>query len=572
MVRSAADPLLIQRFWSRLQSIVEQQAAALIRTSFTPAVSECGDLSACAFDARGLMLAQAVTGTPGHINSMARCIERLLEIHPPDTLEPGDVLITNDPWLTSGHHYDITIVTPMFRNDRLVAFFGSICHTADFGGRPYGPDGLDVYEEGLEIPPLKLFKGGEANEELFALIRANVRSAPSVIGDLYAQVAGNAVGAERLAAFMDQVQIDDLIELADELIARSEGAMREAIRALPDGDYRYETDADGFEAPIHLAVAIHVEGDHLTLDFDGTSPQVPQAINVVMNYTEAYATFGVKCALAPDVPNNEGSFRAMTVRAPVGSILNCTRPVPVAARHLMGHFVPGLILGALAPVLAQRAMAEGAAALWSTNVHGLTRDGAPFALLSFLTGGTGARSASDGLSATAFPSGVSGIPVEVFENRCPLVMVERELETDSGGPGRFRGGLGYRTVYAGTRLAGSYRLSPFTDRIRQAAPGLAGGYPGKPGFFGRAGGQSPLDGKQTIVAGPDDLILLRTPGGGGYGIPFERDLDLVQEDVQAGFVSREQAAEAYGVSMNPDGTVDLDQTTRLRRTGALDTS
>jgi N-methylhydantoinase B len=237
----------------------------------------------------------------------------------------------------------------------------------------------------------------------------------------------------------------------------------------------------------------------------------------------------------------------------------------------MGHFVPGLILGALAPVLEERAMAEGAAALWSTNVHGLTREGAPFTLLSFLTGGTGARRESDGLSTTAFPSGVSGIPVEVFENRCPLVMVERQLETDSGGPGKFRGGLGYRTVYAGTRLAAAYRLSPFTDRIRQAAPGLAGGRPGKPGFFGRADGE-PLDGKRTLVADPKELIVLQTPGGGGYGRPFERDLDLVRADVRAGLVSRQKAAEAYGVWVEPDGTVNLDETARLRGTGATEGS
>jgi N-methylhydantoinase B len=560
---TTVDPLLLQTFWSRLLSIVDQQAAALIRTSFTPAVSECGDLSACVFDARGYMLAQAVTGTPGHINSMARCVSHLLRVCPPDTLEPGDVLVTNDPWLTSGHHYDITIVTPMFRADRLVAFFGSICHTADFGGRPYGPDGADVYEEGLEVPVMKLFKRGVPNEELLRIVHANVRTPEQVVGDLYAQVAGNAVGADRLASFMDRMGLSDLTDLADELIGRSERGMRDAISALPDGTYRYETTADGYEEPIHLAIAVRVEGDHLAADYNGSSPQVAQAINVVMNYTEAYTTFGVKCALAPDIPNNEGSFRAVSVTAPEGSILNCLRPAPVAARHLMGHFLPGMVLGALAPVLDQRAMAEGAAALWSTNVHGRDQRGARFSLLSFLTGGTGARAGLDGLSSTAFPSGVAGMPVEVFESRSPLVMLERDLRRDSGGAGRFRGGLGYRVVYSGLRLREPYQLSPFTDRIREQASGLDGGLPGATGYFAFADGR-PLDGKRTIVLGPEDVVALATPGGGGFGSPFERDPEAVLKDVCSRLVSVEQAAATYGVAIGSDGEVNWDETHRLR--------
>jgi N-methylhydantoinase B len=559
----AVDPLELQTFWSRLLSIVDQQAAALIRTSFTPAVSECGDLSACVFDARGYMLAQAVTGTPGHINSMARCVMKLLEAFPPGSLDPGDVIVTNDPWLTSGHHYDITVVTPAFRNGRLIAFFGSICHTADFGGRPYGPDGVDVYEEGLEIPFLKLFRRGKPNEELFQIIHANVRNPEHVIGDLYAQVSGNAVGADRLAEFLDRAGLDDIDALSDELIARSERGMRDAISIVPDGTYRYATDADGYDEPIHLAIEVQVDGDQMHVDYAGTSPQVPQAINVVMNYTEAYTTFGVKCALAPDIPNNEGSFRPISVVAEPGSILNCLRPAPVAARHLMGHFLPGMVLGALAPVLGERAMAEGSAALWSTNVHGTGLDGNRFSLLSFLTGGTGARAALDGLSATSFPSGVSGMPVEVFETRSPLVIRRRELRPDSGGAGQFRGGLGYRVVYSGTRLERPYRLSPFTDRIHDRAPGLFGGLAGAPGSFGYAQG-TPLDGKRTIEAGPHEEISLETPGGGGFGNPRDRDPEAVLNDVRQGFVTRVEAARTYGVAITDQGEIDGGETRRLR--------
>jgi N-methylhydantoinase B len=558
------EPVLLQTFWSRLLSIVDQQAAALIRTSFTPAVSECGDLSACVFDARGYMLAQAITGTPGHINSMARCVKRLLDRFPPASLEPGDVVITNDPWLTSGHHYDITVITPAFRGGRLIAFFGSICHTADFGGRPYGPDGVDVFEEGLEIPFLKLFKAGEPNDELLRIVHANVRTPDQVIGDLYAQVAGNAVGAVRLGEYLDSAVLADIDELGNELIARTEQGMRRAIDVLPDGTYRYETEADGFDAPIRLAIAVTVDGDQMNVDYAGTSPQVAQAINVVMNYTEAYTTFGVKCAIAPDVPNNEGSFRAISVTAEPGSILNCLRPAPVAARHLMGHFLPGLVQGALAPVLGERAMAEGAAALWSTNVHGTGLDGSRFSLLSFLTGGTGARANLDGLSSTSFPSGVAGMPVEVFESRSPLVIESRELRPDSGGPGEFRGGLGYRIVYSGQRLSVPYRLAPFTDRLRRPAPGLNGGLAGAAGAFGHADGLA-LDGKRTIEVSPGDRIALETPGGGGYGEPTERDPDAVLQDLRHGYVTRAAAARDYGVVVDDEGRLDVAETHRCRR-------
>ena len=509
------------------------------------------------------MLAQAVTGTPGHINSMARCIMHVLAEYPAETLERGDVIITNDPWLTSGHHYDVTIVTPIFRGETLVAFFGNICHTADIGGRPYGPDAMDVYEEGLHIPILKLFQRGQPNADLFKILRTNVRSPEEVIGDFYSQVAGDAVGGQRLLEFMDEYGLDSIVPLADELIARSERAMREAIAALPDGIYHYETDTDGFDAPIRLALTITVDGDHLVADYAGTSPQVKQAINVVYNYTEAYTTFGLKVALAPDVPNNEGSFRAVTVRAPEGSVLNCLHPAPTAARHLLGHFLAGMVLAALSPVLPERAMAEGMAGLWSTNVHGTGPDGNRFTLLSFLSGGTGARRGLDGLNSTAFPSGVAGIPTEVFENRSPLVMLEREFRRDSGGPGRHRGGLGHKIVYSGLRLKEPYRLSPFTDRVRHPAPGLEGGLPGAPGEFQLTDG-TPLNPKRTVELSPEQLLVIGLPGGGGLGDPRERDPELVRQDVLEGLVSVEQARDAYGVAFTIDGAVDAAETARLR--------
>lgn len=557
------DPLVLETFWTRLISTVDQQAVALIRTSFSPVVAEMGDLSACVFDPRGYMLAQAITGTPGHINSMARCIRHCLTEYPAETLEPGDILTTNDPWKASGHQYDIAVITPIFRERRLVAFFGSIVHTADIGGRAYSPDSHDVFEEGLQLPVLKLFRAGVPNEDLFKILRANVRTPEQAVGDLYAQIVGNEVGGRRLLEFLNEYELESIVPLADEIIARTERAMREGIRTLPDGVYRYATYADGFGHPICLSLTITIEADRLTADYAGTSAEVQEAINVVMNYTEAYTTFGLKCALAPDVPNNEGSFRAVTVTAPEGCILNCRPPAPLAARHLLGHFLPGLVLAALAPVLPDRAMAESTAANWNTNVHGVDRDGRRFSLLCFSTGGVGARRGLDGLSATAFPSGIANMPVEVFENRSPLVILERELRPDSGGPGRNRGGLGQRVVYAGLRLSEPYRLSPFTDRINHPAPGLEGGLPGAPGRFELADG-TPLPPKRTITVTPDQLVVMALPGGGGLGFPRERDPDAVRQDVLDGLVSSAAAREVYGVALTEDGEVDRPETARLR--------
>jgi N-methylhydantoinase B len=416
----------------------------------------------------------------------------------------------------------------------------------------------------MHLPILKFLQAGKPNEDLHRIIRSNVRSPDEVMGDLYSQVAGDAVGGQRLLEFMDEYNLDSIVPLADELIARSERAMREAIAELPDGVYRYETDMDGFGDPIHLALALTVDGDHITADYTGTSPEVRQAINVVYNYTEAYTTFGLKCALAPDVPNNEGSFRAVTVVAPEGSVLNCRPPSPTAARHLLGHFLPGMVLGALAPILPERAMAEGMAGLWSTNVTGNDPLGRRFTLLSFMCGGTGARRGLDGLNSTAFPAGVSGIPTEVFENRCPLVILERELRQDSGGPGQYRGGLGHQVIYSGLRLTEPYRLSPFTDRVNNPAPGLEGGQPGANGKFELIDGTR-LHPKQTIALDPDQVLLIGMPGGGGLGAPTERDPEAVRQDVLEGFVSPEQAREVYRVALKADGEVDVEETRRLRQ-------
>jgi N-methylhydantoinase B len=544
------DPLTLEVFWSRLIAIVNEQAAALVRTSFSPPVAEAGDLSACVFDARGFLLAQAVTGTPGHINSMANCIQHFLAEFPAETIRPGDVWITNDPWKTSGHLLDITIVTPVFHRGSLVAFFGNICHVADIGGRVFSADARSLYEEGLFIPLSRLFVEGRPNDELLRIIQNNVRAPREVTSELYSMAAANDVGAARLGEFLVENNLTTIETLSEEIISRSDRAMRQAIARLPGGCYENSAMTDGYDEPIRLAVRVDVRGDTVHVDFAGTSPESARGINVVLNYTHAYATFALKALLAPDVPNNEGSFRSLTVAAPEGTILNCRRPAPVAARHILGHFIPGLFFGALANVVPDRIMAEGSANLWNTQFHGHHADGSPFNLLFFNAGGTGARTGLDGLSSTAFPSGISGTPVEIIENRSPLVVLEKSLRVDSGGPGHRRGGLGHRLVIAGLRSAKPYSFSPFFDRIQFPARGLQGGWEGAPGryFLRHAEGtvEHPNP-KATIYPEPTTELWIELPGGGGLGEPAERPHEDVLSDVADGLISRESAIRDYGL-------------------------
>jgi N-methylhydantoinase B len=534
MMPGEFDGVALEICWSRLIGVVNEQATALQRTSFTSIVREAGDLSAGVFDRRGLMVAQAVTGTPGHINSMALAMKHVLQAHPLETLQPGDVLITNDPWKTSGHLNDVTICSPVFRGDDCVGFFASTCHTADIGGHVFSAEAREVYEEGLFIPIMKLYEGGRPNESLLAIIRSNVRLPDMVLGDFHAQIAGGAVGGERLLEFMAEFGLTRLEPLADAIIGRTERAMREAIRALRPGVYESAITSDGFDEPITIRVRCEVRGDELLIDYAGSSPASRRGINVVMNYTEAYTTYGVKVIVSPDVPNNEGAFRPLRITAPAGSILNVPHPAPVAARHVIGHFLPHVVAGALGQALPDRVMAEGSANIWGVQVAGRDGAGRPFTHVFFASGGTGARPTRDGLNATAFPSGVLGTPVEVLETIAPLLIERKELRGDSGGAGRYRGGLG-QTIAFRVRTAEPFTCSVLCDRTRTPARGFLGGEPGALGEV-LIDGAAPANPKAEHLAGPGAVIELHLPGGGGYGPASERDPELVGRDVREGYL------------------------------------
>ncbi len=558
------DPIMLEVIWSRLISVVDEQAAALIHSSFTTVVREAGDLSAGVFDRAGNMIAQSVTGTPGHINTMANCVRNyVVPNYPIDSLEPGDTLITNDPWEASGHLLDLTIVTPVFYKGLGVAFFANTCHAVDIGGLTMGGGGSSLYEEGLAIPLMKLFKGGEANDELLNIIRANVRVPDQVIGDIYAQQVGNQVGARKLIELLDEHQLDDIEEVGAMIMERTETAVRAAIRELPNGTYRSAITIDGFDDPLTITCALQVDGDELRVDYAGTSPQVNRGINVVLNYTHAYTTYTLMAALAAGIPNNEGAFRPITVSAPAGSILNCRRPAPVSARHLIGHFVSQPLLNALAQVVPKQVIANGSAGLWNTMMDGLDADKRQFAYIFFSAGGMGAAHNRDGLSATAFPSGIMGVPVEAIETAAPLLMHRRELRPDSGGAGQFRGGLGQEMeLEIITGLPANH--SCMYDRTRQPAVGLFGGQAGAVGEVTLSDGSHPHP-KSHYVLQPGQRVTLKLPGGGGFASPLLRETESVLADVRQGYVSLQAAAKDYGVIIDPQ-SMQVDQpATEARR-------
>jgi N-methylhydantoinase B len=541
------DAISLEILWTRLVTVVNEQAAALVRTSFTPIVRDSGDLSAAFFDARGRMLAQADTGTPGHINSLATAMKHFLAVYPAERLAPGDVLITNDPWKTSGQLNDLSIVTPAFRDGRLVGFFGSTCHAIDIGGRGLSADAGEVFEEGLFIPIAKLHAAGEPDETLTSLIAANVRAPEEVLGDIHAQVAGNEVGCARLLEYLREFDLPDVEELGDQIIGRSERAMRSAIEALPDGTREHTIQTDGLDEPLTIRCAVTIAGDEVTVDYSGSSPQAARGMNVVLNYTAAYTVYALKCAIAPEMPNNEGSFLPLSVTAPEGTILNPRFPAAVAARHIVGHFLPHAVFGALAPLLPDRVVAEGAGNIWLTTVRGTGSN--RFVSVMFAAGGMGARPDRDGLSATSFPSGIATTPVEVLETTSPLVIRRKELRPDSGGPGRYRGGLG-QTIEVEVRTGEPYVVSVLCDRMRFPALGYLGGGPGAPAAIATSDGGGAAKLSRAMPAGSG--FTLELPGGGGFHDPSERDPEAIRHDVEEGLVSAEAAAALYGATQPTD--------------------
>src|SRR5262249_795923 len=539
--REAMIAVRLQVMWTRLIALVEEQAQTLLRTAFSPIVRESGDLSAGVFDTRGRMLAQAVTGTPGHINTMAKSVGYFIEQFSIATMSPGDVFVTNDPWHGTGHLHDYVVVTPAFCAGHLIALFACTGHMTDVGGIGLSSDATDLFMEGVAVPIMKLIDAGRVNETLIAIAKANSRLPHEIEGDIYSLVASNETAVRRLAELLAEVGASDIDALADFIVGRSRRAIAERIAALPKGEATCSMRIDGFEAPVELRARLRIAEDTIAVDWSGTSQASRFGINVPLNYAAAYTSYALACVIAPDVPNNEGTLSAFKVTAPEGCILNARRPQPVACRHIIGALLPDVVFGCLDQLLPGRGRAGGASALWTLTFRGGRDD---FTISIVTNGGTGARPGLDGLSATSFPSAVRGTPVEIVEAATPLIFWRRELRAGSGGDGAARGGLG-QDMEIGTLDGAPFTLFAAFDRIDHPARGRADGAAGAPGEP-RLGGGRRLSGKGAHRIEPHDRLIVRTPGGGGYGDPDRRAADARGADRSAGYVDTQRSAQPGG--------------------------
>ena len=523
-----------QVMWNRLLSVVEEQGQTLVRTAFSPIVRECGDISAGVFDLEGRMMAQAVTGTPGHVNSMAESVKHFINHFPLNTMFEGDIFITNDPWMGTGHLNDFVLTTPCFKDNKIVGLFSCTSHLTDIGGLGVGPDATDIHMEGLYIPMLKLADKGVMNKTLLKLIGQNTRQPVETEGDVYSLAACNDIGCKRLVEMMKEFKIDDLKKLSDFIYDKSLSAVENEIKKIPNGVYKNSMMIDGFEKDIKLEAKLKVSDNFISVDYTGTSDKSKFGINVPLSYTKAYTCFGLSCLVSAEIPNNAGSLKPFEIDAPIGSILNAPYPAAVCARHIIGQMLPDVVFGCLEKAIPEKVPAEGASCLWNITFRGKTDRGpnnnSLFAVTAVVNGGTGARPNKDGLSATAYPSGVRGTPVEINEAVAPLLFLKKEYNPGSGGKGKFNGGLG-QVIEIKSAIDEDMDLLASFDRIKFPARGRSHGENGNAGqvFIKN---KRKLNGKGTQVIKAGEILQIFTPGGGGLGDYSDRDKKLIETDIE----------------------------------------
>jgi N-methylhydantoinase B len=524
--------------WNRLIAVVQEQATTLVRSAFSTSTREAGDLSAGLFDIDGQMLAQSVTGTPGHVNSMASSVKHFLAAFPVTEMEPGDVYLTNDPWKGTGHLFDIVVVTPVFIEDRIVALFACTSHVVDIGGVGFSTTSKEIYHEGLFLPLMKFGSKGKFDPNVVAIIEANVRDKIQVMGDIYSLAGCNELGANRLVSMMREYELQDLDALGQHIIDSSRKAMIAAISEVPNGSWVSTMRVDGVDSPLDIHTSLTVTDQEIKVDFTGTSSVQPYGINVPMSYTDAYTSFGVRCIVGPQIPNNAGSLGVIKVTAPENSILNALHPAAVNVRHVMGQLLPDAVYGCLAQVLPNQVPAEGTSSLWNLMAKGDWDDqyvNRSFMMMSFNSGGAGARPGQDGLSATAFPSGVRNMPVEINEVISPLIFWKKEFREDSGGAGKYRGGLGQTIILANSQDK-DFVFSATYERVIYPARGRQGGESGKTGRLSLDDGTAVMAKGDTVIPAGRKLVI-EFPGGGGLGPSSERDPKAKARDKKLGYVN-----------------------------------
>ena len=557
------DAMTLTMWWNKLLTIVDEAQVTLLRTAFSRIVTEAWDFSCALFDTKGEMVAQGRHGLPAFLGCMAQALHDFLAAFPPQTLQPGDSLITTDPWIGASQINDVFFVTPIFHRGRIVAYAMSVSHSPDVGGRLLSADSKEVFEEGFRLPIMKLFKAGEPNEDLFRIIRLNVRVPDIVVGDLMAQLASNTIMARRLVEFLEAKGLDDADALFSAVWERSDLAMRQAIAKIPPGTYRGEVETDGFDHPITLRCAITVKSDEIHVDCEGSSPQQEHGINCTKRWSFAEVAHACTCVAHPASPVNGATLKRITYSVPEGTVINATYPAALGARALVAMYLQGMIFRTLAQAVPDRVIAETGTPPHLSAYMGLGNGGRRYVDIMFLNGGLGARPTMDGVSSIGWPANITGTPVEVTENEKPLLFLAKELVTDSGGAGRQRGGLAARLevrsearqpITVGVRL----------DRITHPALGLFGGKPGGTAAVSVNG--KPVHSKKTLALAAGDVYAARCAGGAGYGDPHERPPEAVLRDVKGGYVSARVARDDYGVTLNDAGdAVDAAGTQRLRK-------
>ena len=567
--KSHFDPITLEILWRRLISIVDEADASVARTAFSSLLRDAHDYTCMFTDSRGQELVQGTFCTPGQAGAMALGVKKLINSIAVDQYRPGDVFIVNDPWLLAGHLNDVCVMSPIFYKERPVAFTACVFHHSDIGGR-VASDNRQVYEEGIFIPPLKLYEAGVLNQSVLNLIRWNVRTPEEVTGDIRSQVAANHVCAQKVIEMLEDEGLDTLDDLADEIIDRTEKSMREAIARIPNGVYPYEgiIEGAGKRDDIRIKLKVEVKDSDIHIDFDGTSCQVDWGGNVVYNFTYAYVFMAVKSAFDPDIPINEGAIRPVKMTAPEGTVVNCKFPAAVAARMQIGHFMTEMVFKALAEATPDNIIAESGGTPAQTNIfYGKRSNGKPWLTMIIRGGGLGASSRMDGHHCAIFPANGANTPVEIFESDTPLIVEERSLVCDSGGPGKMRGGLGRKMIIRvpddDTAPQGPTSIALQAGRFKYAPQGLFGAGPGVMAKF--LVNEKDGDPSGLTLCKNGDLIQFLSAGGGGYGDAFERDPEAVQQDVINEYISIEKAREDYGVVVDPVTLkVDLEKTRQAR--------
>lgn len=541
MSAPAWDPISLEIMWQRLLSCADQAAATLLRTSFSTVVAASHDFRYAITDSSGNSLAQSYYGEVMFVTSFPDCVKNMIAAIGRDAIRPGDVYLTNDPWLAAGHLPDIHVATPVFHGGRLVAFSGSVIHISDIGGRFGAHDATEVFEEGVCFPVVRLCDQGRLNQDILAILRANVRVPELAEGDVLAQVAANAVGARLIGEFLAEYELDDLEQLSSTLRRRVEEAMRARIAELPDGSYEYETRAETGIATEDMVIrsTITIDGDEMVVDYAGSSPQTSEVgVNCVLNCTRSLTLFPIHAALLPEIPSNEGMTRPIHITAPVGSVMNAQRPAPVDVRAMITHLLPDHVMGSLAGILRDRVTA-GSGIRWMLLADRIRADGSSRTISSFFqAGGMGASGRRDGPNARFFPIRARHTAVERFELDTGLNVEHKALRPDSGGRGRHRGGCG-QDITLRNPGPDTVRFSFYRPQTRHGARGYFGGHDGEPGRI-TVNGEELAQGVMTLL--PGGWANLQTPGGGGFGAPEDRDAAAVREDVRQGYVSAARAA------------------------------